>query len=105
METKVIKVNPREIKLLEVNARFMTADEFQKLVENVKRDGCLTQLPFCVYNDDWYIVGTYDGNIYGEYLKYDERAITEYNVALEEFKKQFSNGHQQNGPKLVKRLY
>lgn len=53
METKVIKVNPREIKLLEVNARFMTADEFQKLVENVKRDGCLTQLPFCVYNDDW----------------------------------------------------
>lgn len=53
METKVIKVNPRDIKLLEVNARFMTADEFQKLVENVKRDGCLTQLPFCVYNDDW----------------------------------------------------
>ena len=60
---------------------------------------------YCVYNDDWYIVGTYDGNIYGEYLKYDERAITEYNVTLEEFKKQFSNGHQQNGPKLVKRLY
>lgn len=53
METKVIKVNPKEIKLLEVNARFMTADEFQKLVENVKRDGCLTQLPFCVYNDEW----------------------------------------------------
>lgn len=53
METKVIKVNPRDIKLLEVNARFMTADEFGKLVENVKRDGCLTQLPFCVYNDDW----------------------------------------------------
>ena len=53
METKVIKINPREIKLLEVNARFMKADEFQKLVENVKRDGCLTQLPFCVYNDNW----------------------------------------------------
>ena len=53
METKVIKVNPKEIKLLEVNARFMPADEFQRLVENVKRDGCLTQLPFCVYNDDW----------------------------------------------------
>lgn len=53
METKVIKVNPREIKLLEVNARFMKADEFQKLVENVKRDGCLTQLPFCTYNEDW----------------------------------------------------
>lgn len=52
METKIIKIDPRKIKLLEVNARFMTADEFQKLVANVKRDGCLTQLPFCVYNDD-----------------------------------------------------
>lgn len=62
-------------------------------------------MTYCVYNDDWYIVGTYDGNIYGDYLKYDERAINEYNVALEEFKKQFNNGHQQSGPKLVKKLY
>lgn len=53
METKIIKVNPRDLKLLEVNARFMKADEFQKLVENVKRDGCLTQLPFCCYDDNW----------------------------------------------------
>lgn len=52
METKIVKIDPRKIKLLEVNARFMSADEFQKLVANVKRDGCLTQLPFCVYNDD-----------------------------------------------------
>lgn len=51
METKVIKVNPKELKLLEVNARFMKADEFKRLVNNVKRDGCLTQLPFCCYND------------------------------------------------------
>ena len=40
--TKVIKVNPRDIKRQEVNARFMTADEFQRLVANIKRDGCLT---------------------------------------------------------------
>lgn len=59
----------------------------------------------CIYNKDWYILKAFDGNIYGDYLKYDERAITEYNVALEEFKKQCSNGHQQSGPKLVKRLY
>ena len=52
MKTKIVKIDPRKIKLLEVNARFMSADEFQKLVANVKRDGCLTQLPFCVYNDD-----------------------------------------------------
>lgn len=56
METKVIKVDPREIKLLEVNARFMNADEFQRLVQNIKRDGCLTQLPFCVYDDDGNLV-------------------------------------------------
>nr|DAV95823.1 MAG TPA: ParB protein [Caudoviricetes sp.] len=52
METKVIKIDPRDIKLLEVNARFMRAEEFQRLVENVKRDGCLTQLPFCCYNEE-----------------------------------------------------
>lgn len=51
METKIIKINPKEIKLLELNARFMKATEFKKLVENVKRDGCLTQLPFCAYNE------------------------------------------------------
>lgn len=50
METKVIKVDPKKIKLLDINARFMNANEFQRLVENVKRDGCLTQLPFCVYD-------------------------------------------------------
>lgn len=53
METKIIKVDPRELKLLEVNARFMKADEYQRLVANVKRDGCLTQLPFCCLDDDW----------------------------------------------------
>lgn len=52
METKIIKVNPKELKLLELNARFMKANEFKKLVSNVKRDGCLTQLPFCVYDKE-----------------------------------------------------
>lgn len=47
METKVLTVDPRSLKLLEVNARFMKPDDFQKLVANIKRDGCLTQLPFC----------------------------------------------------------
>lgn len=50
METKIIRINPKQIKLLEVNARFMKAEEFRKLVDNVKRDGCLTQLPFCCKN-------------------------------------------------------
>ncbi len=62
------------------------------------------KIAYCIYNDDWYIVETYDGNIYGEYLKHDERAITEYNVALEEVQKQFGKEHQQNEIKFVKRL-
>ena len=46
METKILTVDPRELKLLEVNARFMEQNEFRKLVENIRKDGCLTQLPF-----------------------------------------------------------
>lgn len=53
METKIITVNPREVKLLELNARFMKAEEFQLLVDNVKRDGRLTSVPFCCYTPDW----------------------------------------------------
>lgn len=58
----------------------------------------------CIFNDDWYILTTYDGNIYGEYLKYDERAEKEYNITLTEFRKQFEKNPQNNGAKLVKRL-
>lgn len=36
----------------------------------------------CIFNDDWYIVITYDDNIYGDYLKHDQRAEKEYNLAL-----------------------
>ena len=50
METEIIKINPRDIKLLEVNARYMKPDEYQKLVANIKKDGQLTSVPFCYYN-------------------------------------------------------
>lgn len=52
METKILKINPRELKLLKLNARYMKADEFRKLVNNVKKDKCLTQLPFCCKDED-----------------------------------------------------
>ncbi|MCI8330593.1 MAG: hypothetical protein HFE04_00660, partial [Bacilli bacterium] len=38
----------------------------------------------CVYNDDWYILTTIDGKIYGEYIKYDERAQIEYEITYKE---------------------
>ncbi len=52
METEIIKINPRDIKLLEVNARYMKPEEYQKLVANIKKDGQLTSVPFCFYNEN-----------------------------------------------------
>jgi hypothetical protein len=45
-------VAPGDLKLLEKNARFMKAEQFQTLVDNVKKDGNLSQLPFCYREDD-----------------------------------------------------
>ncbi len=48
IETEIVSCDPRSLLLLEKNARFMKAVTFQRLVENVKRDGVLTSLPFAV---------------------------------------------------------
>ena len=45
-------VAPGELKLLEKNARYMKAEQFQNLVENIKKDGNLSQLPFCYQEED-----------------------------------------------------
>lgn len=52
IETKIITMPVNELKLLELNARFMRHETFQQLVENIKRDGKLTQLPFAILDDD-----------------------------------------------------
>lgn len=52
METKIITIDPRELKLLELNARYMKHEEFMRLVDNVKHDGKLTSVPFCCLEDD-----------------------------------------------------
>ena len=57
METKIIKINPRELKLLELNARYMRHEEFMRLVNNVKKDRKLTSVPFgCLEDDGKYLV-------------------------------------------------
>lgn len=48
IETEVVTCNPRALVLLEKNARFMKPATFQRLVENLRRDGVLTSLPFAV---------------------------------------------------------
>ncbi len=52
METEIIKINPKDIKLLKVNARYMKPEEYEKLVSNIKKDGQLTSVPFCFYNEN-----------------------------------------------------
>lgn len=38
--------DPRDLHLVEENARFMRHEQFANLVANIKRDGALTQIPF-----------------------------------------------------------
>lgn len=42
--------------LLEKNARFMKAETFRRLVDNIKQDGQVSQLPFCVPRGDRFLV-------------------------------------------------
>ncbi|MEU6594269.1 ParB N-terminal domain-containing protein [Streptomyces sp. NPDC046881] len=42
---RLVRRDPRNLTRLEVNARYMRKEEFDRLVANVKRDGCLTSTP------------------------------------------------------------
>lgn len=46
INTRIITIDPKELKLLKENARFMRHEEFQRLVANIKQDGQLTSAPF-----------------------------------------------------------
>lgn len=46
MTIKTMEIDPKEIVLLEENARYMTHEEFNRLVDNVRRDGQLSSAPF-----------------------------------------------------------
>lgn len=50
LKTRFVTGDPRELTLLDKNARFMTKTEFARLVANVRRDGVLTSTPL-VWND------------------------------------------------------
>ena len=46
IETTIITIDPKKIKLTEINARFMTHETYQRLVANIAQDGKLTSIPF-----------------------------------------------------------
>lgn len=41
---------------LEKNARFMRVEQYRRLVENIRRDGCLTSVPFAVKRGERYYI-------------------------------------------------
>lgn len=51
---KIERHDPRTLTLLSSgdNARFMSSEEFDRLVSNVQRDGCLTSVPFAYFDED-----------------------------------------------------
>jgi guanyl-specific ribonuclease Sa len=49
---KIAVVPVDQLEFLEKNARFMKNETFQNLVNNIKRDGGLSQLPFCYLQEN-----------------------------------------------------
>jgi len=52
MNVHVMEISPKELKLLEVNARYMKHEVFARLVDNIRKDGKLTSAPFCCLEED-----------------------------------------------------
>ncbi|MGO4419481.1 ParB N-terminal domain-containing protein [Streptomyces sp. MCAF7] len=53
---KLVRRDPRTLTRLEVNARYMRKEEWDRLVENIRRDGCLTSTPL-IYSGGEYAEG------------------------------------------------
>jgi ParB-like chromosome segregation protein Spo0J len=69
VESRIVKVKLRDLKLLEKNARYMTPQEFSQLVANIKQDGKLMGVPV-VYR--------------GEVLSGNHRVRAAINAGIEE---------------------
>lgn len=48
---EIWKVNVEDLKEQDLNARYMKADMFERLTENIRADGRLESLPFCALTD------------------------------------------------------
>jgi len=46
IEVGVREIDPRQLKLLDVNAHYMTHETFKRLTDNLERDGAATSTPF-----------------------------------------------------------
>jgi len=53
LRPRLVRRDPRGLTRLPVNARFLRKEEYDRLVENIRRDGCLTSVPL-VYSGGEY---------------------------------------------------
>lgn len=51
MPYKIDLVNPKDLHIAKKNARFMKPETFNALVQNIKRDGNLSSIPFCFMDE------------------------------------------------------
>lgn len=88
MQTRTISIDPRKLKLLEVNAHYMRHETFKRLVDNVKADNALTSTPFCAiwkyYNPGDEITRDENGNPVYEVLSGNHRVKAAIEARLPE---------------------
>lgn len=80
-------IDPRKIKLLDVNAHYMRNEKYQRLVENIRRDGALTSVPLCwIFHDDstQETVSGDDGEPIYEVLSGNHRVTASIEAGLDE---------------------
>lgn len=56
LQTRVTWVRLADLRLLEKNARYMKGVQFNRLVENIRHDGCLTSIPLVHREGDTLVV-------------------------------------------------
>jgi len=92
MKTQVITIDPNKLHFLEQNARFMRHEVFTRLVQNLKEDGELTQLPFCAilgyFTEDDEIQTDEEGDPIWEVLSGNHRAKAAIAAGIKEIKVQ-----------------
>lgn len=62
LKTKLVKRDPKSLKLLDVNARFMRKEQYDILVQNIARDGALTSVPLAWLDPDTGVETVLSGN-------------------------------------------
>ena len=83
LNVRKISVDPKSLKLLDLNARFMRHETYQRLVENIKADGVLTQLPLVWLLHDDETQKPYDTPVY-EVLSGNHRTKASIDAELSE---------------------